>query len=156
MINFYIPFRLFTRGFTLVELLVVIALLAILATIAIPNFATLIANNRATAAANDLLGAMFLARSEAVKLNNPMVITPNGGNWAAGWSITRNDVPVRTRGALARVTIAAEPAFISFGPAGNANPPAFTFTVTAIGGGNPSRCVSVIASGNATAGPCPE
>ncbi len=143
-------------GFTLVELLIVIALLAILATVAIPNFATTIANNRATAAANDLLGAVFLARSEAVRLNTPVIISPNGGGWSSGWNITRNNVPIRTHdGAPTRVTITSQPdGSISFGPAGNANPPSFTFTVTATSGGNPSRCVTVIASGNATAGTC--
>jgi type IV fimbrial biogenesis protein FimT len=89
----------------LLELLVVIAILAILATIGIPNFGPTVANSRATAAANDLLGALQLARSEAVRLNEPVEINPTEGNWAAGWTIERNAAIIRQREALARVTI---------------------------------------------------
>lgn len=134
-------------GFTLVELLVVIAILAILVTIGIPNFGPTVANGRATAAANDLLGALQLARSEAVRLNEPVLVSPAGGNWAGGWTITRDGTTLRQRDALPRVTITG-PANIAFGSAGNAMP-ADSFTITVTGGGNPSRCLEVTASGNA-------
>ena len=139
-------------GFTLVELLVVIAVLAIVATVGIPNFGPTVANSRATAAANDLLGALQLARSEAVRLNEPVLITPTGGNWAAGWTITRAGTPIRQRDALTRVNIAGGPATITFGSAGNANP-AGAFTIEATGGGNPQRCLRVTAAGSAAVEP---
>lgn len=58
-----------SAGFTLVELMMVIAILAILITIGIPSFTTLIKNNRLTSAANNLAGAVHFARAEAVRRN---------------------------------------------------------------------------------------
>lgn len=86
-------------GFTLIELLVVMAIAAILLTIAIPNFQTFILNNRMASQSNDLLAALQLARSEAIKRgvrvsvcksSNPMSDPPGctaGGTWAQGWIV---------------------------------------------------------------------
>ena len=147
--------RMKRAGFTLVELLVVIAVLVILATVGIPNFGPTVANGRATAAANDLLGALQLARSEAVRLNEPVDLIPEDpNNWALGWTIERDGTVIREREALARVTITG-PAEMEFGSAGNAVP-ADSFQITANGGGNPQRCLTVTASGSAAvnAGGC--
>lgn len=138
-------------GFTLVEVLVVVAVLVILATVGIPNFGPTVANSRATSAANDLLGSLQLARSEAARLNEPVLIVPTGGTWTDGWRIERDGEPIRERHALPRVTITG-PDRMEFGSAGNATPePAdrFDFQITADGGGNPRRCLSVTASGSA-------
>ena len=129
----------------------VIAVLVILATVGIPNFGPTVANGRATAAANDLLGALQLARSEAVRLNEPVEISPTGGNWALGWIIERDGTVIREREALARVTITG-PAQLEFGSAGNAVP-ADSFQIEAVGGGNPQRCLTVTASGSAAVNP---
>ncbi|HTP40031.1 MAG TPA: GspH/FimT family pseudopilin [Steroidobacteraceae bacterium] len=54
-------------GFTLIELMFVIAIAGILFAIAIPNMGTFTKNNRLTSAANDLLRGIELARTEAIK-----------------------------------------------------------------------------------------
>jgi type IV fimbrial biogenesis protein FimT len=54
-------------GFTLVELMVTIAIAAILLGLGVPSFRTLIENNRIAAASNDIVTALQFARSEAVK-----------------------------------------------------------------------------------------
>jgi type IV fimbrial biogenesis protein FimT len=54
-------------GFTLMELLIVIALAALILAIGAPNFNEFRRNNRLTGAANDLLGSIQLARTEAIK-----------------------------------------------------------------------------------------
>ena len=56
-------------GFTLIELMIVILLGAILMGMAIPSFRSLMAGNRLTTQANDLVGAINYARSEAISHN---------------------------------------------------------------------------------------
>jgi type IV fimbrial biogenesis protein FimT len=57
-------------GFTLVELMVTIAIAAILLMIAVPSFQHLILSNRLTTSANALADAINLARTDAIKLNS--------------------------------------------------------------------------------------
>lgn len=160
------PRKAHSFGFTLVELLVVIAILVIVATIGIPNFGPTVANSRANTAANDLLGALQLARSEAVKLNASVVVTAaNPSDWAAGWTITTTagatTTTIRQRDAFQRVTITNGPPTIVFRSAGNATTvdsagiatPNTPFIITANGGGDPSRCLAVTASGSAAVTP---
>ena len=77
------------RGFTLVELMVTLALMAILVGIAVPSFSTMIANNRIATQTNELVGALNLARSEAVRRGQGVSIrsTAAGIEFATGWRI---------------------------------------------------------------------
>lgn len=61
------------RGFTLIELMVTVAVLAIVLTVAVPSFASLVNGNRLTAQANDILAGLILARTEAIKQNQSMI-----------------------------------------------------------------------------------
>lgn len=65
------------RGFTLVETMVVIALVAILAALAAPSWTQLRARNAVRAAVNDFNASLQFARSEAVRLNNPVTLCPS-------------------------------------------------------------------------------
>lgn len=82
-------------GTTLLELMVVLAVSAILLTIAIPGFASLASNSRLTSATNELVSALHLARSEAIKRNSRTTLckSTNGlacsdsGGWHQGWMV---------------------------------------------------------------------
>ena len=80
-------------GFTLTELMVTVAIAAILAAIALPSFSNVIRNSRMATATNNFIAAVNLARSEAVKTNRGAAIcasadgTSCGTDWAAGWMV---------------------------------------------------------------------
>jgi type IV fimbrial biogenesis protein FimT len=86
-----------TQAFTLIELVMTMAIAGILVTIAIPSFNSTLTSSRLTNYANDLVGALNLARSEAVrrgvsvtvrKLDNDSYTKIGPGvNWETGWDI---------------------------------------------------------------------
>jgi len=83
-------------GFTLLELLMALAIAAILVSLAAPSFANIIKDNRLTTQYNELLASLSLARSEAIKRaipvtvckSNDQITTPScGGRWHDGWLV---------------------------------------------------------------------
>ena len=62
------------KGFTLIELMVVMALVAIVTQMAIPSWTAMIASNRVRTAANNWTQSFYFARSEAIRQNTPMTI----------------------------------------------------------------------------------
>ncbi|WP_019568118.1 GspH/FimT family pseudopilin [Thioalkalivibrio sp. ALMg13-2] len=79
------------HGFTLIELMVTIAVFAILASIAVPSFRFIIENNRVTTASNELTTAFNYARSEAVRRGLPVSVCPIGSDWDDGWQVVRSE-----------------------------------------------------------------
>ena len=75
------------KGFTLIEVLMAVAIVAILTAVAGPPFVRLIADQRAKAAATNLYTAMSVTRSEAIKFNRNVTLQPKSGGWANGWII---------------------------------------------------------------------
>jgi type IV fimbrial biogenesis protein FimT len=87
-----------TFGFTLIELMVTLAVAAILLTLAVPSFREIIQNNRLVSQANEFVTALNVARSEAVKRgvrvtvcrsNDATAASPcsKGADWADGWIV---------------------------------------------------------------------
>lgn len=87
-------------GFTLVELMITIAISAMLLSLAVPSFQSLLRNNRAAVLANDLVLALNTARGEAVSRRGAVTVctSANGTscraatdsdktNWHKGWAV---------------------------------------------------------------------
>lgn len=84
------------QGFTLIELMISIALLAILLGLAAPSYRAFVTSNRLTAQANELVGDLSLARNEAASRSRNVRVciaasstscAGSGSNWAAGWIV---------------------------------------------------------------------
>lgn len=88
------------RGFTMIETMVVVAIMATLMTLAAPSLTPIVEGWRVRQAAEGLLSTMYFARSEAVKRNGNVIIrkepstdtsacTAGTGNtdWGSGWFV---------------------------------------------------------------------
>lgn len=75
------------RGFTLIELVVTLALIGIVVTVAVPSFGRLIDGNRVTSVSNSVAGVLSYARSEAVRRGARVAVVPTGGSYAGGMSV---------------------------------------------------------------------
>lgn len=105
-----------TRGFTAIELLVTIAIVAILAAIAAPNFQPMFERYRLQRAIGEWESAIFFARSESLKRGGNVFIrktlsgdgctTDTTADWSCGWYVVYNptgsstaastDIPLQT------------------------------------------------------------
>lgn len=87
------------QGFTLLELLVTITVASIILSFGVPSFLDIVRNNRAAANSNDLLIALAIARSEAVKRGTTVTVCASAdgsncnGTWDQGWIVVDAAVP---------------------------------------------------------------
>ena len=82
-------------GFTAIELMVVMSIVAVLAALAGPSFAPLIERWRVRDAAEGLTSTLYYARSEAIKRGGGIAIDATGG-WDQGWKVTHTANAVTT------------------------------------------------------------
>lgn len=127
-------------GFTLIEMMVTIAVLAILLALAVPSFNDAVLSGKLSTIANNLVASTHLARSEAIKRNNQVTLcvstdgsTCTGGTWNQGWIVmcpTNDNVACNPAGANTMVfqTQSAAPPGFSVSEGGGATTLVFTST----------------------------
>jgi type IV fimbrial biogenesis protein FimT len=162
-------------GVTLIELVVTLALLAVLVALAVPSFSDAGLPSQLRAVADKLVGAVQFARSEAIKRDTTVVLcasadgqTCDAGatNWNEGWIVTSGGLPapLLTEPAAPNgyhVTPAAGSAAISFQSSGlGATPESFTLCRSTPRPGTQERVVTISAVGRpsvqtTTNGVCP-
>src|SRR5258708_13935928 len=84
-------------GFTLIELVVTLTVLAILATVALPSYQNFVLTQRVRGASYDLMTSLVFARSEAIKRNASVSMTQAAGGWAQGWTVSAGALTLRTQ-----------------------------------------------------------
>ncbi|MEO8445447.1 MAG: GspH/FimT family pseudopilin [Gammaproteobacteria bacterium] len=135
-----IPTPARSRGYTAIELMFTIAIAALVAGLAVPNFRDFLQNNRAAEEANALVGALILARSEAVTRGVPVTVCSSTDNatcaadtdWTTGWivftdidtagTVDVNDQVLRALPALrAGSDLSADANFVAYNTSGFLN-----------------------------------
>ena len=140
-------------GVTMVEVVIVVAIIGVLASMAVPAFVEFARSQRIRAAASDLHITLMRARSEAIKRNGVVRIAPvSTSNWGLGWSIPdpEGSTTVLDRWTGYSGVSATGPtnvSYLSSGRIGGTIAP--TFEVSAMGS-SVKRCVSVDLSGRPT------
>lgn len=75
------------RGFTIIELMITLILLAVMVTLAMPSLSDLVRDQRVKTATFDVYSSLIFARSEAIKRNSNIDLVPAGSDWAGGWQV---------------------------------------------------------------------
>jgi type IV fimbrial biogenesis protein FimT len=75
-------------GFTLVEMMVVLTMIAIGAALVVPSLNNALVRQRIRATATDMMSTLLLARSEAIKRNAQVSVAPRTDAWTGGWDVT--------------------------------------------------------------------
>jgi type IV fimbrial biogenesis protein FimT len=139
-----------SKGFTLVEMMVVITIVGILLAVVIPGFKSILNNQRVKSASFELFTSLTLARSEAIKRNTDVTITPTTtSDWESGWSIAAGSTTLKNQAAISGVVVSGAPASVTYkrtGRISNTTSPAFQVDVSPADS-TQIRCIKIELSG---------
>ncbi|MHA3893512.1 GspH/FimT family pseudopilin [Acinetobacter sp. GXMZU3951] len=143
------------RAFTLVELMVTIAVLAILATLAAPNLSSVLNNSKVKTSTGDIFNFLQQARTEAVRLGKTVTIcgssdgttclSANKTNWSTGLiaKSSASTTPIQKLTFENSKLMITAPETIDFNPVGSTTAE-HEITVAISGADTYSICVEVI------------
>lgn len=142
-------------GFTLVELMVTLAVLAILSTLAAPMFGDLIQRNKIDAASGELTHLLQYARSEAITRASAVTVTAGSGNWVGALSVATSSETLRQYGSEginggSAVTATGSASSLTFRAAGTLSGAAQSIRLCPGSGKSSGRLLSISSSGQIT------
>lgn len=161
------------RGVTLIELMVAIAVLAVLLAIGMPSFAALLRQWRQDSAVDAFVGDLRLARSTATRTSRPVVVCAvgsagrcsTGADWAGGWLVFSDldgngerdagEPVIAQRGAqagIASMLDKASPAKLSFRSNGTLSGTTDSVSVQPQGASGPTQLITINMLGRARVG----
>jgi type IV fimbrial biogenesis protein FimT len=136
-------------GFTVIEALIVLVIVAVLAVLAAPSFSHIMANRSAKSAASELFSSLQRARSTAITRNGNVTLSPVSGSWQNGWQIlSPTNTVLDNRPEVKGATITG-PTSVIYRPSGRiSGSTVASFLVTATAGSATIyQCVSVDLTG---------
>ena len=142
------------HGFTLVELMVTITIMAIMMMFAAPSFNTLVANQRVRNASYDLMSAIVLTRSQAISANTSVNMESDANGWTNGWTVVKDTTIFNSQSAFSNLSIedSAGSSTLTYGRDGRlvAGSTKFTIKPAVDMSGVDARCLSIGLSGMPT------
>ena len=136
-----------SRGFTLIEMLVTLAIFAVLLMIAIPSMRPFLQSQSVKNASMDINSTVALARSEAIKRNATVDVTANSAtDWSRGWVVSQTTpaATIRKQPALGNIVITPSSGSFSFDGNGRMTSTGSTFTIKPLNkAGSQPLCLTV-------------
>ncbi len=142
-----------SQGLTLVELLIVMAIVAIFAVIGVPSFNSFMARERLAVATNELYNAYRLARNEAIKTSSSMTLDAVDSDWTNGWQVKDSDNTVLFVSKVPHSSITVSASAVTVQGMGAVDS-AVNYSITGSEGAN---CIRILTSGQSELlnGSCP-
>ena len=94
-----------SSGFTFMELVITVAVVAVVTSMALPSLSGLLRNTRVKQTATDMVMTLAYARNEAIN-RNAQVSVVAFGSWTAGWQVVAGGTPLRQTALSGEITVA--------------------------------------------------
>jgi len=94
-----------SSGFTFMELVITVAVAAVVTSMALPSLSGLLRNTRVKQTATDMVMTLAYARNEAIN-RNAQVSVVAFGSWTAGWQVVAGGTPLRQTALSGEITVA--------------------------------------------------